>query len=97
VARGVTGCQFVLHYEELRLSPARPLAVDCCNSKEYAPSVFSTTVWTNSSKPPTMPDLQEGIGMENRLLSGNSVAAYLGIKRDMVCKWINRRDMHSDS
>lgn len=31
--------------------------------------------------------------MEDRWLSVDDIAAYLGIKRDTVYKWINRRDM----
>lgn len=31
--------------------------------------------------------------MEDRWLSVDDIAAYLGIKRDTVYKWIDRRDM----
>ena len=31
--------------------------------------------------------------MENRWLSVDEIAAYLGVKRDTVYKWIIRRDM----
>lgn len=33
--------------------------------------------------------------MENRWLSVDEIAAYLGIKRDTVYKWIDRRNMPS--